>query len=585
MATEKTSNDYREERKARLAKAAKKNSKKSHKVSLSKKAKTAIAAAVAIVIVAAIALAACENSGVFERMKKIETVSGSSYSAVEYEYHYRYIHNYIYSTAQQYDSNYGAGFGLQSTGYDYTKLPEDQIYNGTDYTLKDGSKATWKQYFEFLALNRMQQLEIMVDLSEKDTEFKLDPAALEDANAQITEMKEQLKADAAAQGGTAISFSKYLKLAYGDGMNSTLFEEIVKKQTISAEYSQYLLEKKSDEYINNDAILEENYNADKLFFDQVDYRIFTITPVSEKLANDASQEEKDAATAQAKEEAKKKAEKMLAGIKDEESFIKLAEQNATEEQKEVSDYSKSETTLRTHVQNADNGTGTPMNMDGLDKTAIDWLYGKDTKAGDKKVFDINGTQYVVYVVKPAYCDTAVPADVRHILVQFDEEAKDVEADKAAKKKEAETLLASINAADDKLAKFLEVCESDSDDTASVPDGGLIEFLTRGQYVKAFESWSLDPARKAGDIDIIETEYGYHIMYFVKKYDYPIWKYTISDTLANEELNTMLDDTLLTDEYKVADDNPVVAKLNEKIYESFLVDFYPGVESASSQPAA
>jgi len=31
----------------------------------------------------------------------------------------------------------------------------------------------------------------------------------------------------------------------------------------------------------------------------------------------------------------------------------------------------------------------------------------------------------------------------------------------------------------------------------------------------FEDWSYDAARKPGDTGIVQTEYGYHVMYFVK----------------------------------------------------------------------
>ena len=33
-------------------------------------------------------------------------------------------------------------------------------------------------------------------------------------------------------------------------------------------------------------------------------------------------------------------------------------------------------------------------------------------------------------------------------------------------------------------------------------------------VSEFNDWIFDPARKAGDTDIVKTTYGYHIMYFV-----------------------------------------------------------------------
>ncbi len=115
MSTKKTSNDYREERKARLAKASKQNHKKSHKISgpsISKGAKTVIYSVIAAVVVIAIAVGACYSFGVFERMKKIETVSGTSYSAVEYEYYYKSVYNYYYNMSAQYDSYYGSGSAI-----------------------------------------------------------------------------------------------------------------------------------------------------------------------------------------------------------------------------------------------------------------------------------------------------------------------------------------------------------------------------------------------------------------------------------------------------------------------------------------
>ena len=108
----------REERKARLAKAAKKNSKKSFKVSssgMNKKLKRKLGAVISLVLVVAIAVGICYSTGVFDRMKKIKTVSGEAYSVVEFEYYYNNIHQSILNEAMQYE-NYGAGMGVMYTG-------------------------------------------------------------------------------------------------------------------------------------------------------------------------------------------------------------------------------------------------------------------------------------------------------------------------------------------------------------------------------------------------------------------------------------------------------------------------------------
>jgi uncharacterized OB-fold protein len=44
-------------------------------------------------------------------------------------------------------------------------------------------------------------------------------------------------------------------------------------------------------------------------------------------------------------------------------------------------------------------------------------------------------------------------------------------------------------------------------------GGLYEGVYPGQMVQAFNDWCFDPARQIGDSGIVETEFGYHIMYF------------------------------------------------------------------------
>ena len=55
-------------------------------------------------------------------------------------------------------------------------------------------------------------------------------------------------------------------------------------------------------------------------------------------------------------------------------------------------------------------------------------------------------------------------------------------------------------------------ESD-DQNGKVTNGGLYEDVYPGQMVDSFEEWCFAEGRKAGDTGIVETEYGYHVMYF------------------------------------------------------------------------
>ena len=54
----------------------------------------------------------------------------------------------------------------------------------------------------------------------------------------------------------------------------------------------------------------------------------------------------------------------------------------------------------------------------------------------------------------------------------------------------------------------------STDTGSNTNGGLYEDVYPGQMVTAFNDWCFDSARKSGDTGIVETTYGYHVIYYV-----------------------------------------------------------------------
>jgi len=54
-------------------------------------------------------------------------------------------------------------------------------------------------------------------------------------------------------------------------------------------------------------------------------------------------------------------------------------------------------------------------------------------------------------------------------------------------------------------------------------------------VKEFEDWSFQA--KASDVGIVETSYGYHVMKFVGRTTFEDVKSTISDNIANEAMNS------------------------------------------------
>ena len=62
-------------------------------------------------------------------------------------------------------------------------------------------------------------------------------------------------------------------------------------------------------------------------------------------------------------------------------------------------------------------------------------------------------------------------------------------------------------------------------------------------VTAFEDWCYASGRKSGDTGIVETEYGYHVMYFVGNSQQNYRDYLIENELRNADLNDWYTETV------------------------------------------
>ena len=111
--------------------------------------------------------------------------------------------------------------------------------------------------------------------------------------------------------------------------------------------------------------------------------------------------------------------------------------------------------------------------------------------------------------------------VRHILVAFPEDEETGEtkelttSEKATYKAKAQEILDEYlkNPTEE---NFANLAKEKTEDPGSKDNGGLYEDLNADtSFVEPFKDWYLDASRKAGDTGIIETDYGYHVMYYSK----------------------------------------------------------------------
>ena len=149
--------------------------------------------------------------------------------------------------------------------------------------------------------------------------------------------------------------------------------------------------------------------------------------------------------------------------------------------------------------------------------------------------------YVVYY--DGSTDNEFPmVNVRHILVKPahpTDEAEDAHTDDetysaeewAAAKATAEEIYDEWKAGEATEDSFAALANEKSDDGDGTT-GGLYQNVTPGQMVQAFNDWCFDSSRKSGDTGIVETQYGYHVMYFVGTDD-PYWMVQVRNAMTNK----------------------------------------------------
>ena len=119
---------------------------------------------------------------------------------------------------------------------------------------------------------------------------------------------------------------------------------------------------------------------------------------------------------------------------------------------------------------------------------------------------------VNFVTKSAYRDETPTRNVGHILFQVDKDDSECFATSAEAKAEAEKILAQIKAtADSNGLVTKEVFESFAKEH-NMDSNNFYDDVCKGEMVEAFETWLFD-AKTVGEIGLVESTYGWHIMYY------------------------------------------------------------------------
>lgn len=139
-------------------------------------------------------------------------------------------------------------------------------------------------------------------------------------------------------------------------------------------------------------------------------------------------------------------------------------------------------------------------------------------------------------------------DVRHILIvpeggTTDENGQTTYSDEEyqAAYSEAEKILNEWLAGVATEDSFAELANTYSGDPGSNTAGGLYTGVAEGEMTEAFNDWCFDETRVAGDYGMVQTPFGWHIMYFVKSVN--VWFTQAQADLINERVTALMDEAV------------------------------------------
>lgn len=163
----------------------------------------------------------------------------------------------------------------------------------------------------------------------------------------------------------------------------------------------------------------------------------------------------------------------------------------------------------------------------------------------EEYYDTNADYFTSYGIEKSDMPNV---NVRHILIEPEADEEGNTSDEAweAAEEEAERVLQEWKDGEATEDTFGELANTYSTDGGSNTVGGLYEGVYPGQMVETFNDWCFDASRQTGDTDIVKTDYGYHIMYFVSQTEEYYWKTVTDSEIRYEDYNAAI--TAMTEKY-------------------------------------
>lgn len=430
------------------------------------------------------------------------------------------LYNYYYDSIV-YEYTYYAAYG-------YYDLDTTKDFGAQFTKDEEGNELSWEAYFRKLALQRLTNYTMNYEKA-LEAGITLTDEQKEQIDSQLESIKEQASSENK-------SVNEYVNEKFGENCGLETLRKFLEQYFIAGNYyNRSTIENRpSEDEVN--AYFDENSNK---------YQSCSIALI--ELEYDTTDDDTKAKSIE-------NAKSYMSKITDVESMKAVmpeASASLIEQYVSAGYFETQEEAVQTLLDSIES-TETRTNFESyFDEDTANWLFDEATPVNSLNYFasEDYGIVYVILKTAQPVLDDAQVYSVRHILItpanSEDESTSSTETGYTDEQwanalNKAEAIVDEYNKGEKTELAFAELAEEYSEDTESTSAGssglygGGYEGTHIGEMVSEFEGWAVDPSRKYGDVDIVKSEYGYHIMYFI--FAGPEYYYNAQTDLAEERNN-------------------------------------------------
>ena len=437
----------------------------------------------AVMLLSIFSMTACDNS---KKASTTPVVSTENFTVTKGMFAYYF--NVMYS---------GYADSLESLGIDANVSLKDQA---CIYVLK-GEK-TWFTYFVEMTKDRVAS-----KLALCQEAYNAGVTLSEDEISNIDSYMADIS-EAAKNYGKGID--EYVSLVIGNPFSGVELRKCLEMDALAAKYADELY----STAVFTDEEIEAYYQANKSAYDTMD--MYTFTVIADK--TDPTDVE------QVREKIKAFTESATV-----ETFPDLIreyiEQDYADNDLEITDADRE--SIEKYVSKSLNrGVG---KFDFKIADTASWA--EKAKVGDTYLEENDGTFTVYLVVREFSRDSSFTRNVRHVLFSNDTYRDDAIPTRIYNE------WGDGGFTEDGIIKL---AKEYSQDEGSAEDGGLYTEVVYGEMITEFNAWLFDESRAPGDHGIVETEYGWHLMYYVGENNVPLWKVSVIADLTDKRYDDVID---------------------------------------------